>query len=409
MLFKGGTLFDDRGHVRPRQFQVTVDSMRTTVVRSVVASVFLGLCLIVMSGTTLGQISTATVSGTATDNGGARLPNTKIVITNTETGLSTTSVTNSDGAYTIPSLPIGTYQIEAQREGFKTSIRGPFVLTVGLEATVHFVLTVGQVSESVEVAADVPEVDTNTSTVGWLVGENQVRDLPLNGRNFVQLTLLTPGVQPVPQENTEGAATLVPFGFGSPQRFSVAGGRPQGELFLIDGTDTAGVWGNGTGANLVGTTLGVDGIAEFQVLTNTYTAEYGGNGAVVNAAIRSGTNEYHGSAYEFARNSAMDAKNYFDPGSSALPFSRNQFGGTIGGPVRKNKTFFFGNYEGLKQDLTVPVTTIVPDQNFRNGFLPCSQTILVPCDPTTNLANVGINPSIQTYLNTFPAPNGTVL
>src|SRR5271163_4072351 len=152
MLFKGGTLFDDRGQVCPRQFQVTVDSMRTTVVRSVVASVFLGLCLIVMSGTTLGQISTATVSGTATDNGGARLPNT-------ETGLSTTSVTNSDGAYTIPSLPIGTYQIEAQREGFKTSIRGPFVLTVGLEATVHFVLTVGQVSESVEVAADVPEVD----------------------------------------------------------------------------------------------------------------------------------------------------------------------------------------------------------------------------------------------------------
>jgi len=215
------------------------------------------------------------ISATASDSQGARLPNTKIVVTNTETGVSTTSATNSDGAYTVASLPIGTYRVEAQREGFKTSIRGPVVLTVGQEASVHFVLTVGQVSESVDVAADVPIVDTNSSSVGWLVGQDQVRDLPLNGRNFVQLTLLTPGVQPVPQENTEGASSLVPFGFGSPQRFSVAGGRRQGQLFVIDGTDTAGVWGNGTGANLVGTTLGVDGIAEFEVLTNTYTAQSG--------------------------------------------------------------------------------------------------------------------------------------
>ncbi len=381
--------------------------MRKAVFSSLAAKVFFGLCLVVGQGTALlAQTSTATVSGTVSDNQGARLPNTKIIVTNTETGVSTTSTTNPNGSYTVASLPIGTYQIEAQREGFKTSIRGPIVLTVGEEASVHFVLTVGLVAESVDVAADVPTVDTNTSTVGWLVGENQVRDLPLNGRNFVQLTLLTPGVQPVPQENTEGAATLVPFGFGSPQRFSVAGGRPQGELFLIDGTDTAGVWGNGTGANLVGTTLGVDGIAEFEVLTDTYSAEYGGNGAVVNAAIRSGTNSYHGSGYEYARNSAMDARNFFDPLSGTLPFSRNQFGGTFGGPIKKNKTFFFGNYEGLWQSLTVPVTTQVPDQNFRNGYLPCYETIGVSCDPTTNLADVGINPNIASYLNTFPVPNG---
>jgi hypothetical protein len=260
----------------------------------------------------------------------------------------------------------------------------------------------------VEVAATTPTVDTASSAVGFLVGEKQIRDLPLNGRNYIQLTLLAPGVQPVPQENTEGASSLVPFGFGSPQRFSVAGGRPQGELFLIDGTDTAGVWGNGTGSNLVGTTLGVDGIAEFQVLTNTYTADYGGNGAAINAAIRSGTNEFHGSVYEFARNSALDARNFFDPGTSALPFSRNQFGGTLGGPIYKNKTFFFVNYEGLRQDLTVPVTTTVPDQNFRNGFLPCAQTVGLVCDPTTGLANVGVNPNIAAVLNTYPLPNGTV-
>ena len=353
---------------------------------SLIANVFLGMCVILGTATvSRAQISTATISGTVSDGQGAMLSDAKILITNTETGVSTNSATNKDGAYTAASLPIGNYKVEAQKEGFKTSVQGPIVLTVGQTAVVHLVLAVGQVTETVEVAADVSSVDTSSSAVGFLVGQEQVRELPLNGRNFIQLTLLTPGIQPVPQENTEGASTLVPFGFGSPQRFSVAGGRPQGELFLIDGTDTAGVWGNGTGANLVGTTLGVDGISEFEVLTNTYTAQYGGNGAVVNAAIRTGTNTFHGSAYEFARNSAMDARNYFDPSTGALPFSRNQFGGTFGGPIKKNKTFFFGNYEGLWQSLTVPVTTIVPDQNFRNGMLPCAQTVGLACDPTTNL------------------------
>jgi len=384
--------------------------MRKTSFSSLFRNLFLGVCVIVCAVTaSLAQISTATISGTVADSQGAALAGAKILITNTETGVSTASATNKDGAYTAASLPIGSYIVEAQKEGFKTSVRGPIVLTVGETAVVHLVLPVGQVSETVEVAADVSTVDTSSSSVGFLVGQEQVRELPLNGRNFVQLTLLTPGVQPVPQENTEGASTLVPFGFGSPQRFSVAGGRPQGELFLIDGTDTAGVWGNGTGANLVGTTLGVDGISEFEVLTNTYTAQYGGNGAVVNAAIRSGTNSYHGSAYEFARNSAMDARNYFDPTTGTLPFNRNQFGATFGGPIKKNKTFFFGNYEGLWQSLTVPVTTIVPDQNFRNGFLPCAQAPSVSCDSSTGLADVGVNPSIASYLGAFPMPTGSEL
>jgi Carboxypeptidase regulatory-like domain/TonB dependent receptor len=387
-----------------------VDNMPRTAWAPLSLSVFLSVCLIAGQNPALhAQNSTATIAGTVSDSEGAVLSNTKIVVTNTQTGVSTTSATNGAGAYSVPSLPIGSYRIEAQHEGFKTNVREPIVLTVGQEATVNFALAVGEASEQVQVTADVPTVQTSTSSVGWLVGENQVRDLPLNGRNFVQLTLLTPGVQPVPQENTEGASTLVPFGFGSPQRFSVAGGRPQGELFLVDGTDTAGVWGNGTGANLVGTTLGVDGIAEFEVLTNTYTAQYGGNGAVVNAAIRSGTNDFHGSAYEFARNSAMDARNYFDPLSGALPFSRNQFGGTFGGPLRKNKTFLFANYEGLRQSLTQPITTVVPDQNFRNGFLPCAQTVGLTCDSATGLANAGVNPNIAGYLKTFPLPNGAEL
>jgi hypothetical protein len=383
-----------------------MEHMKKTTTNSLIVKILLIVCSIVSAASALrAQTSTATISGVVSDSQGARVQGTKIIVTNVDTGIVTTVAADSDGVYSVASLPIGNYRVEAQLQGFKSSVHGPITLTVGSNAVENFSLTVGDVAQTVEVEGSAPEVDTATSSLGWLVGQQQIRELPLNGRNYVQLTLLAPGVQPVPQENSEGASTLVPFGFGSPQRFSVAGGRPQGELFLIDGTDTAGVWGNGTGANLVGTTLGVDGIAEFEVLTNTYTADYGGNGAALNAAIRSGTNDIHGSLYEFARNSSLDARNYFDPGSSALPFTRNQFGGTVGGPIKKNNTFFFGNYEGLRQDLTVPITTNVPDANFRNGFLPCSQAFGVPCDLTTNLANVGINPNIAGYLNTFPLPN----
>jgi len=382
---------------------------KTQPIRKLVAHLSFTLVALMLAITPAqAQISTANITGVVSDMQNARLPGVEIVVANNATGFTTTVGTDAQGIYSVPSLPIGSYSVKANRQGFKTTLRNPVVLTVGRDAVVDFTMGVGEVSEEVKVTADVPQVETSNSSVGWLVGQQQVRELPLNGRNLAQLTLLTPGVQPVAQENTEGASTLVPFGFGSPQRFSVAGGRPQGQLFLVDGTDTAGVWGNGSGSNLVGTTLGVDAIAEFEVLTNTYTSQYGGNGAVVNAALRSGTNDLHGSAYEFARNSAMDARNYFDPASGPLPFSRNQFGGALGGPIKKNSTFYFVNYEGLRQKLAVPVITNVPDANFRNGFLPCAQAFGVPCDPATGLANVGVNPNIRGYLNTFPLPNGTV-
>lgn len=356
------------------------------------------------------QMSTGTIRGTVSDASGARVPGVNIAVSNGATGFTAKVVSDGNGIYTSSSLPIGTYTVKAEKEGFESFVRSSIQLTVGRDAVVDFTMALGQVSQQVQVTEDAPAVETSSSSVSWLIGQEQVRELPLNGRNFMQLTLLAPGVQPVAQENSEGTSSMVPFGFGSPQRFSIAGGRPQGELFLIDGTDTAGVWGNGTGANLVGTTLGVDGIAEFEVLTDTYSSVYGGNGAVVNAALRSGTNNLHGSAYEFARNSAMDARNYFDPTSGPLPFSRNQFGGTLGGPIKKDKSFFFLNYEGLLQQLTVPVITTVPDNNFRNGILPCTEVLLppgTPCDANNPFpVPVGVNPAVKGYLGLFPAPTG---
>ena len=200
-----------------------------------------------------GQISNGTILGSVADKQGAKVPGAKILVTNSDTGTSVTVLSDEQGTYTANDLAIGNYRVEVQHEGFRTNIAGPISLTVGEKAVVDVALSVGAVADTVSVDANVPQVDTSDSSLRWLVGQVQVENLPLNGRNFVQLTLLTPGVQPVPQENTEGASALVPFGFGSPQRFSVAGGRPQGQLFLLDGTDTAGVWGNGTGVNLAGT------------------------------------------------------------------------------------------------------------------------------------------------------------
>ncbi len=352
------------------------------------------------------QLSAGAIQGSVTDKQGAKVSGANVTVADIGTGSTITLVTDARGNYSAPVLPIGKYRIQVTQTGFSSAVAGPIVLTVGQQAVIDFSLAVGAVSETVDVGANVPQVDTTDSSVRFLVGADQVQNLPLNGRNYIQLVLLTPGVQSVPGAGTGGNSTLVAFGFGSPQLFSVAGGRPEGELFLLDGTDTAGVYGAGTGFTLGGTSLGVDAISEFEVLTNTYSAKYGGNGGVVNSVLRSGTNSLHGSAYEFARNSALDARNYFDPaGAGALPFSRNQFGGTLGGPIRKNRTFYFANYEELNQKLTTSLLSVVPDANFRQGILPCGQTLL-GCTAQPAQVNVGVSPAVAGYLAAFATPNG---
>ena len=264
---------------------------------------------------------------------------------------------------------------------------------MGAQSVVDFALTVGQTQETVMVQSQVSEVETNSTSVGNVVEPTQMRELPLNGRNFESLLDLVPGVTAVP-------ATTGVFGafYGTQQNYSVSGSRPEGQLFLLDDTNTANFFNHGTGSGALGTSLGIEAIAEFQTLTNTYSAQFGGNGAVVNAVTKSGTNAFHGSAYEFLRNSALDARNFFDtsnPGGGPPEFRRNQFGGSLGGPIKKDKMFFFVNYEGLRQSQGVSEIATVPDANAHQGILPSG--------------TVGVSPAVASTLALYPLPTTEVL
>ncbi|PWU06505.1 MAG: TonB-dependent receptor, partial [Terriglobia bacterium] len=273
-------------------------------------------------------VTSASVLGTVTDSAGAVVPNAAIQVKNIATGQVQQAQTDGQGRYTIADLPIGSYEAQASAPGFQTTVRRGITLTVGAQAVVDLSLSVGQAQQTVTVEAEVSQVDTLSTAVSSRVEEKQINDLPLNGRNFTDLVALAPGVSTGSQIGNGGANLL----YGVENNFSVSGSRAEGQAYLLDNTDIQGFWNHGSGSGVMGTTLGIEAIAEFSVLTNTYSAQFGGNGAVVNAASKSGTNGFHGSAYEFFRNSALDARNFFD-GASVPSFRQNQFGGSLGGPI----------------------------------------------------------------------------
>jgi hypothetical protein len=324
-----------------------------------VYSVLLLLALL-FSRLAVAQGTTATVSGNVTDVSGAAIPAASVQVKNLDTGAIQSTISDGQGRYTVPSLVVGNYDVQASKMGFQTSVTKGVVLTVGGQSVVDFSLPVGQSQQTVTVEANVAQVETTSAAVANLVEQTQMRELPLNGRNFQQLITLAPGVQ-VAQTSTSQF-------YGKGDTYSIAGGRPEGQAFLLDGTDQTNFFNHGTGSGVLGTSLGIDAIGEFQTLTNTYSAQFGGGGAVINAVSRSGTNGFHGTAFEFLRNNALDARNFFD--SSTVPaFRRNQFGGAIGGPIKKDKAFFFFNYEGLRQSLGLTQIASVPDANARNGIV----------------------------------------
>lgn len=344
------------------------------------------------------QVSTASILGHVADASGAIIPAATVTIRNVEQGTERTTTTDNAGFYQVLSLPVGPYEVKAAKAGLSTAIQTGINLVVGQQAVVNLSLGVGSLEQSVEVTTDTPLVNTTTAQVSGLIGEKEIKDLPLNGRSYDNLITLNPSAINFTSQTTYGFS-----GVGS--SFVVAGRRQWENLFLLNGIEY-------TGASIISITpggvsgelLGIDGIREFNVISGTYAAEYGKrSGAQVSIVTQSGTNDLHGTLFEFLRNSALDARNYFDHpvGRRIPPFQRNQYGAALGGPIKKNKTFIFGNFEGFNQRLGLSLLTVVPDNNARQGIIPINGVeTLVP-----NLVP-GMLPFLQ---NLWPAPNGANL
>ncbi|HEY2468212.1 MAG TPA: carboxypeptidase-like regulatory domain-containing protein [Terracidiphilus sp.] len=319
------------------------------------------------------QIS-ASLSGRITDPTGAAVPAARVTANNVETGISRSALTDQSGRYQLFELPIGPYEVRTSKNGFAEEMRKGISLAVGQNATADLSLHVGEVKEQVTVTENVPVVNGSTHEISGLVGERQIRDLPLNGRSYDLLLTLNPGIVNFTSQKTGGTGVS---NSSTGNNFAVSGNRPQQNLFLLNGIEFTGAAENnmqpgGPSQQL----LGVEGVREFNVLRDTYGAEYGKRpGAQVIIVTRSGTNQLHGSAYEFLRNNALDAPNYFDQGS-APAFQRNQFGAALGGPLKKDKAFLFGNYEGFRQHLHQTSVAFVPDLASRAAAVPSVQPLL---------------------------------
>src|SRR5579862_6061889 len=319
------------------------------------------------------QVS-ATLSGVVTDPSGAAVVGARVAAKSLDTGVSRTALTDPSGRYRFFSLPVGLYEVRVTKEGFAEVIRSGISLAVGQDASVDVSLRVGQVTEQVKVTEDAPVVSLTTQDISGLVGEREVVNLPLNGRSYDLLLPLNPGVVNFTTEKTGGIGVS---NSTTGNNFAVSGNRPQQNIFLLNGVEFTGAAENnmqpgGTSQEL----LGVDAVREFNVLRDSYGAEYGKRpGGQVTIVTQSGTNELHGTVYEFLRNNALDAPNYFDQGS-APPFQRNQFGAALGGPLRRSKTFLFGNYEGLRQHLHQTSAAFVPDAASRAAAVPSVQPLL---------------------------------
>ena len=336
--------------------------------------------------------TTGRIIGVVEDETAAVLPGVTISATNIDTNLVRTVISDDEGRYRLVELPVGAYEIQAQLAGFRSEVRSSITLTIAGELAVNFTLQVGGLEERVLVTGEAALVETSSALMAGLVDAKKIRDLPLNGRDFAQLALLSEGVV----QNMHNRGTQ-PGNEGV--KLSLAGTRQHQTAFLLDGTDIRNHMG-GVPAGAAGTVSGVETIREFKVITSVYSAEYGRfSGGVITAVTKSGTNEVHGSIYEYHRNSALDARNFFDidaenPTVRSKPpaFIRHQFGFSLGAPIVKDKTFLFTGYEGFRQNLTTTRTFNVPTALARQGILPTT-TVTVPArmDPVLAL---------------FPMPNG---
>ena len=344
------------------------------------------------------QVSGATLSGTITDAQGGAVVNAKVSVRNVATNVTVDTQANASGAYTVPNLNAGGYEVSVTAQGFSTTST-KLTLAVGQKQELNLALTVGEVSQQIQVEGVAPQVDLESSTVSGEVNSETVRELPLNGRDWTTLATLEPGVSSVEaQLNPAGSGKAAGRGLGS--QMAVGGGRPTQNSYRLDGI-IVNDYSNAGPGSVLGQNLGVDAIQEFTVLTSDYSAEYGfTSGGVINAITRSGTNTFHGTAFEFLRNDKFDANTFFSNlnGLPKTELRRNQFGAAGGWKVLKDRLFLFGNYEGLRYVQGQPSTsntTLTPA--VKNGTV----VNLFTGVPTT----VTIDPNIQKYLGFWPAPS----
>ena len=328
-----------------------------------------------------------TITGTLSDANGGVLPGVSVTVRDTATGLSRTVVTGAAGRFVVAAIPPGSYDLRAELAGFKPHVRQAVTVAVATTVNLNITLQIGGLEIEDVVVGTMPLVNTSTSELSYLVGTEAIERLPLNGRNYTDLALLQPGVIAYPHRD---GGSVVAHGLG----MSVNGQDPRSNVYLLDGT-LQNDFTNGPAGSAAGTALGMETIREFRVEANAYSAEFGRNsGGQINVLTKSGTNTFSGSAFEYHRNDALDSSNYFDAGEKP-DFRRNQFGATLGGPIAKDRAFFFVGYEGLVERLGRNVSTVVPDDNARLGILPAG--------------SVGVNPAVAPYLAEFPRANGPLL
>src|SRR2546425_5473281 len=340
------------------------------------------------NGLVFAQGFTGAITGTVKDVSGAAIVGAAVTVKHVETGLTRAVQADASGNYNVSSLPVGEYELTAEKMGFQVEVRRGINLAVAQEAVVNVTLQVGSMVQQVTVTEDAPLVNTTMTQTSGLISEEQIKELPLNGRSFDQLLTLNAGTVDNRSNINNGAWTS----------FSVSGKRPETNRFIMNGVDYIG--SNSTGQFITpsgssGQLLGVEAVREYNVLQHTYGAEYGKRaGAQVTVVSSSGTNQWHGDAFEYLRNSALDARNFFDDTIGAPPFKRYQFGGALGGPLKKNKAFLFGTYEGFQERLSRSSASVVPGAFARRGLMPDGSPVS------------GLKPEMLKYANAFwPAPS----
>jgi Carboxypeptidase regulatory-like domain len=358
--------------IRPRRLRAR--EAWTPCSRSLRATV-LGAFLLLLAGIPSARAqASASISGIVTDPSGGSVSAAAITVRNLETGAIRTTLTDDSGRYQVFSLPIGQYEVRVAKQGFAEQIRTGIRLLVGQDASADFTLRVGKLSQRIMVNSNVALISVTTSDISGMVGEQQVKNLPLNGRSFDLLLPLDPGIVNFTSQKTGGTGIS---NSTTGNNFAVSGNRPQQNLFLLNGVEYTGAAENNMQpGGTSGMLLGVDAVRDFNVQRDSYGAEFGKRpGAQVIIVTQSGSNQWHGAAFEFLRNNALDAPNFFDRGS-APPFQRNQFGASLGGPIRKDATFFFANYEGFRQHLHQTSASFVPDAASRAAAAPSVQPLL---------------------------------